>query len=91
MTPISAALFAWRAATVCTLRSWQLWTEPAQAQARLTGYVLEKQRAFSEGALKAGEAALRGADASAVLAAALRPAQRRVAANAKALRKRKAR
>jgi hypothetical protein len=87
VNPFATALFAWQAATVCSMRSWQLLTEPAQAQARLTEYVLEKQRAFTEGALKAGEAAMRGADGPAVMAAALRPAQRRVAANVRMLRK----
>ena len=87
MTPFAAATFAWQAATVCTLRSWQLWTDPAQAQARLAEYAMEKQRAFTEGAFKAGEAVLAGADAQAVLTAALRPAQRRVAANVRALSK----
>ena len=81
MTPFVAAAFAWQSACVFTLRSAQLWAQPAEAQERLTGYVLEKQRAFTAGAFAAGRAALDGADASAVLTAALAPAHRRVRAN----------
>ena len=85
MSPFTAASFAWQTAFVFTLRSLQLWTEPTEAQARLTAYALEKQRAFAAGAMAAGQAALAGAAAPAVMAAALAPAHRRVRANAKQL------
>jgi hypothetical protein len=81
VTPFDAALFAWQTGFVFTLRSMQLWAEPAKAQAQLAEYALEKQRAFTAGAMAAGRAAIAGAEAPAVLAAALRPAQRRVRAN----------
>jgi hypothetical protein len=85
MPPAQYVLFAWQTGWVFALRSVQLWAEPATAQAALTAMALEKQRAFAEGAVAAGRAALRGAEAQAVLAAALAPARRRVAANARAL------
>jgi hypothetical protein len=85
MNPFTAAAFAWQAGFVFTMRSVQLWTQPAQAQAQLAAYALEKQRAFSAGALAASRAMLAGAAAPAVMAAALRPAQRRVRANVRAL------
>ena len=59
--PFTTALFAWQTGTVFALRSLQLWTEPAQAQARLTAYALEKQKAFAAGALAASQAAMTGA------------------------------
>lgn len=85
LNPFLTATLAWQSAFVFTRRSMQLWTEPAQAQARLAAYALEKQKAFAIGALAAGQAALVGAGAPAVVAAALAPAQRRVRANAKTL------
>jgi hypothetical protein len=85
MDPFTAAAFAWQAGFVFTMRSAQLWVQPAQAQAQLTAYALEKQRAFSAGAVAASQAMLAGAAAPAVMAAALAPAQRRVRANLKAL------
>jgi hypothetical protein len=85
MTPFAAAMMAWQAGTVFTLRSLTLWAEPAQAQALLTQYALEKHRAFTAGSLAAGRAAMAGADPARIVAAALRPAQRRVTANHKAL------
>lgn len=87
LNPLGFGLFAWEAGCVFTLRSMQLWAEPAKAQARLTAYALEKQRAFAEGMAAAGRASLAGADAPAVMAAALAPAHRRVRANAKKLAK----
>jgi hypothetical protein len=85
MNPFTTALFAWQTGFVFTLRSMQLWAEPAKAQAQLTEFALEKQRAFTAGAVAAGKAAMAGADAPAVVAAALAPAQRRVRANARKL------
>lgn len=85
MTPFAAATFAWQASAVFTLRSLGLWSDPAMAQALLTEYALEKQRAFMAGSMAAGRAALSGADPARIMAAALRPAQRRVRANHRSL------
>jgi hypothetical protein len=85
LNPFTTATLAWQTAFVFTLRSVQLWTEPAEAQARLTAYALEKQKAFTAGAMAAGAAALAGAAAPTVLEAALAPAHRRVRANARKL------
>jgi hypothetical protein len=85
--PFSLGLFAWQAGWVFTLRSAALWTEPAKAQAKLTEYALEKQKAFATGAIEAGTAAMTGANPAAVVAAALGPSHRRVRANARKLAK----
>lgn len=85
MTPFAAALMAWQAGTVFTLRSMGMWTDPVRAQMLLAEYAMEKQRAFTAGSMAAGRAAMAGADPARVMAAALRPAQRRVTANHKAL------
>jgi len=85
MNPFVAAAFAWQAGTVFALRSLTIWAEPARAQALLAQYAFEKQRAFAAGTLAAGRAAMAGADPAAVMAAALRPAQRRVRANHRTL------
>ncbi|MBW8270382.1 hypothetical protein [Caldovatus aquaticus] len=83
--PADFALFAWRSGWVFALRSARLAVEPAEAAASLAAMALEKQRACAEGWLAASRAALRGADAGAVAAAALAPARRRVSANHRAL------
>ncbi|MBK1658001.1 hypothetical protein [Paracraurococcus ruber] len=88
MNPFAAATLAWQTTFVFTLRSLQLWTEPAAAQARLAAYALEKQKAFAAGAVAAGQAALSGAAAYEVMEAALAPARRRVHANARTLMRR---
>jgi hypothetical protein len=88
LNPFAAAAFAWQAGMVFALRSLELWVEPAKAQARLTAYAFEKQRAFAAGAARAGRAALSGADPAAVAAAALEPARRRVRANHRAIARR---
>lgn len=85
--PAAFARFAWQAGWVFTLRSMQLWAEPAGAATALAAMAAEKQRAFAAGALAAGLAAARGESPEAVAAAALRPSQRRVAANLRKLRK----
>ncbi|MGG5810708.1 hypothetical protein [Falsiroseomonas sp. CW058] len=85
--PAAYALFAWQAGWVFTLRSAQLWAEPATAAATLAEMAAEKQKAFAQGAVAAGLAAMQGARPDLVAAAALRPAQRRVAANMRALGK----
>jgi hypothetical protein len=85
--PAEFALFAWQAGWVFALRSARLWTEPATAAGSLAKMALEKQKAFADGMMAAGRAAIRGADAHGVAAAALRPARRRVSANVKALGK----
>jgi hypothetical protein len=85
--PFSYGLFAWQTGWVFALRSAELWTEPAKAQARLTEYALEKQKAFAEGAVKAGFAVMDGAAPAIVAAAALAPSRKRVRANARKLAK----
>lgn len=85
--PFAYGLFAWQAGWVFALRSAELWTEPAKAQARLTEYALEKQKAFASGAVKAGAAAMIGAAPERVMAAALAPSRKRVQANARKLAK----
>ena len=67
--------------------SAQLWANPARAAARLTQLAAEKQKAFAEGAVKAGLAAANGASPAAVAEAAMAPARRRVRANARKLTK----
>lgn len=62
-------------------RSLALWAEPHNAMPALTRMVIEKQVAFTRGAAAAGLAAARGATPEAVMAAALRPARRRVRRN----------
>jgi hypothetical protein len=83
--PAAFALLAWQAGWVFTIRSAQLWAEPATAAATLAEMAAEKQRAFTAGAFAAGRAALDGARPDLVAAAALRPARRRVAANLRQL------
>ena len=85
--PFTYGLFAWQAGWVFALRSAELWAEPAKAQARLTEYALEKHKAFAEGAVKAGFAAMDGAAPAVVAAAALAPSRKRVRANARKLAK----
>jgi hypothetical protein len=85
LNPFTTATLAWQTAYVFTLRSLQLWTEPAAAQAKLTAYALEKQKAFAAGAMAAGQAAMAGHLAPVVIEAALAPAHRRVRANARKL------
>lgn len=85
--PFTYGLFAWQTGWVFALRSAALWTEPAKAQAKLTEYALEKQKAFATGALDAGTAMMAGASPAAVAAAALAPSHRRVRANARKLAK----
>jgi hypothetical protein len=89
MTPFAAAMLAWQAGTVFTLRSQTMWSDPARAQLLLTQYAMEKQRAFAVGTAAAGRAALAGADPAAVLQAALLPAHRRLRANHRALTRRR--
>jgi hypothetical protein len=86
MTPAALTLFAWQSAWVFTLRSMQLWADPAKASGALTEMALEKQLAFSRGMMAASRAALRGAQVPAVAAAALAPSRRCVAANVRKLR-----
>lgn len=79
--PADFAVLAWRMGWVFTLRSAQLFTEPAGAATALSDMAAEKHRAFADGALAAGRAALRGTRPDLVVAAALTPARRRVASN----------
>ena len=83
--PFAYGLFAWQAGWVFALRSAALWTEPAKAQAKLAEYALEKQKAFTTGAIQAAGAVMTGATPVAVLEAALAPSHRRVRANARKL------
>jgi type II secretory pathway predicted ATPase ExeA len=87
MPPAAYALFAWQAGWVFALRSLQLATRPEEAAASLSAMAAEKQQAFADGAMAAGMAVMRGASPEVVAAAALRPAQRRVAANMRALKR----
>lgn len=79
------APYAWlaEAGWVFTMHSAQLWADPAKAGARLVALGAEKQKAFSEGAMKAGAAAMRGASPEKVAKLAMAPARRRVRANAR--------
>ena len=79
--PATFALLAWRTGWVFTLRSARLWTEPAGAATALADMAAEKHRAFTDGALAAGRAALRGTRPDLVVAVAFSPARRRVASN----------
>jgi hypothetical protein len=83
--PAHYAWLAWQASWVFTLRSAQLWAEPAGAASALAVMAAEKQRAFAQGALAAGRAALAGARPDLVAAAAIGPARRRVASNLRQL------
>jgi hypothetical protein len=83
--PAAYALLAWQAGWVFTIRSAQLWAEPAKAGAALAEMAAEKGRAFTAGAFAASRAAMEGARPDLVAAAALGPARRRVAANLRAL------
>jgi hypothetical protein len=85
MNPYSMAVLAWQAGLVFSLRSVGLWMAPGEAPGRLIGYALEKQRAFADGGLAAGRAALAGAEPAGVVQAALNPARRRLRANARKL------
>ncbi|HEY4254489.1 MAG TPA: hypothetical protein VGM87_25025 [Roseomonas sp.] len=81
MDPDDFARFAWQAGTVFALRSWDLTQNPGQASFRLSEMVIEKQRAFTEGAVAAWWAVMLGSRPDVVADAALRPARRRVSAN----------
>jgi hypothetical protein len=85
--PASWGFFAWQAGWVFTLRSLDLMARPDGAGAELTRMALEKQRAFADGWFAAGRAVMRGDHLTAVMAAAARPAQRRVSANLRGLRR----
>jgi len=64
-------------------RSLALWAEPHNAAPALARMAVEKHVAFTQGAAAAGMALARGASPDAVMAAALRPARRRVRRNVK--------
>ena len=85
--PFTYGLFAWQTGWVFALRRAALWAEPATAQAKLTEYALEKQKAFATGAIDAGAQMMIGATPAAVASAALAPSRRRVRANARKLAK----
>ena len=84
-TPVGYVWMAWQASWVFTLRSVQLWTDPATAASELTRMAAEKQEAFTAGVLAAGKAAMLGTRPDLVAHAALAPARRRVSANLRQL------
>ncbi|WP_431283050.1 hypothetical protein ACQW02_27245 [Humitalea sp. 24SJ18S-53] len=85
MDPLSFGMFAWQATWVFAMRSASLAGDPINASARLADMVDEKQRAFTAGMMGAVAAMAVGSRPDVVAAAAMRPAQRRVAVNAKRL------
>jgi hypothetical protein len=85
--PAAYALLAWQSSWVFTLRSAQLWTDPATAATALADMVVEKHVAFTAGAFAAGRAAMSGARPDLVAEAAMRPTRRRVAVNLRKLTK----
>jgi hypothetical protein len=86
----SLSAYAWfaEAGWVFMMHSARLLADPSKAGARLAALGAEKQRAFAEGAIKAGAAALRGAKPDMIAKAAMAPARRRVRANAKKIQMR---
>lgn len=86
--PTRWGMFAWQAGWVFTLRSLDLIARPDGASAELARMAIEKQKAFADGWLAAGAAAMRGESPAAVIEAAARPARRRVSANLRTLRRR---
>ena len=81
MNVAAFARFAIEASEVFTRRSFDLAQNPADAGFRLSDMVLEKQRAFAEGAMAAWDAALLGSRPDVVAEAALLPSQRQVTEN----------
>jgi len=79
------APYAWfaEAGWVFVMHSAKLWSDPAGAGARLAALAAEKQKAFAEGAAKAGAAVLQGARPDIIAKAAMAPVRRRVRANAR--------
>jgi len=79
------AAYAWlaEAGWVFMMHSARLLADPARANARLAALGVEKQKAFAEGAIKAGTVALRGAKPASIAKAAMAPARRRVRVNAR--------
>ncbi|MCW8088082.1 hypothetical protein OF850_21015 [Roseococcus sp. MDT2-1-1] len=82
------APYAWlaEAGWVFMRHSAQLWVDP-RASARLAALGAEKQKAFAQGTLEAGLAAMRGSSPEVIAKAAMAPARRRVRANARKLQK----
>jgi len=87
MHPAAVAMFAWQSSWVFALRSMQLMMQPDTAAGSLAEMVAEKQRAFADGMMAAGKAAMMGARPDVVAAAALRPSRRRVSANLRQLKR----
>ncbi|MCA0189086.1 MAG: hypothetical protein LCH90_24410 [Proteobacteria bacterium] len=81
MSPFDAWRFLTEAQAVMLRRSLALLAEPHMAGPALARMALEKHAAFSAGAAAAGVALVRGALPDAVIAAALRPARKRVRRN----------
>jgi hypothetical protein len=87
LSPAAVAMFAWQSGWVFALRSAQLALQPGTAAGSLADMVAEKQRAFADGMMAAGKAAMLGSRPDVVAAAALRPSRRRVAANLRQLKR----
>ncbi|MBP0443528.1 hypothetical protein J8J14_01940 [Roseomonas sp. SSH11] len=85
--PANWGLFAWQAGWVFTLRSLDLMARPDSSGAELARMAIEKQKAFADGWIAAGHAAMRGESPAAVMEAAAKPARRRVSANLRTLRR----
>jgi hypothetical protein len=83
------AAYAWlaEAGWVFMMHSARMLADPAKASARLAALGAEKQKAFAEGAIRAGAAALRGAKPAGIAKAAMAPARRRVRVNARKILK----
>ncbi len=85
--PFAAHAWFLEAGWVFMMHSVQLVTDPARATTRLAALGAEKQRAFTEGAIQASAAMLRGARPDLVAQAALAPVRRRVRANSRKILK----
>lgn len=87
INPFTPYVWLAEAGWVFAMHSAQLWADPAKAGARLVALGAEKQKAFAEGAIKAGAAAISGASPGAGAKLAMAPARRRVRANARKIQK----
>lgn len=86
-SPLAAYAWLAEAGWVFVMHSARLLADPARAGARLAALGTEKQKAFTEGVVKAGAAALRGAKPASIAKAAMAPARRRVRVNARKIQK----
>lgn len=86
MFPLSMGLFAWQSGMVFLTCGAKLFSDP-QAGTTLQGMITEKQKAFTDGAMAAGRAAMTGASPQRIAAAGMAPARKRVRANMAKLHK----